>query len=187
MNNDNPHQRKMIRLKGYDYSQPGAYFVTIVSWKRQYLFGEVWIDSGPSNEARVVLNGIGDLVDKTWNDLLNHISGIELGSFIVMPNHVHGIITIQELQPLVGAGSEPAQHIPIRLSEIVRQFKTYSAKRINDLRGTPGTQVWQRNYYDHIIRNRDEFSTISNYILDNPRQWADDPENQSFSHCCNHK
>jgi putative transposase len=107
------------------------------------------------------LNDYGEMVQFSWNDLVNHITGIELGSFVVMPNHVHGIIVIVEQTK--------------RLPEIIRQFKTFSARRINEKRGTPGEPVWQRNYYEHIIRDEISYNQIALYIANNPTRWQQDP------------
>ena len=141
----NLHHRKSIRLKEYDYSQSGEYFVTICTHDRQCIFGEVI-----GEEMR--LSQMGKIVSDTWNDLPNHNHLVELDAFVVMPNHIHGIVIIHD--DLVGAGSEPA---PTRkrhcLSEIIRQLKTFSSLRINKSRYTTGSRVWQRNYYEHIIRN----------------------------------
>jgi putative transposase len=230
------HHRRSIRLKGYDYTQPGAYFITICTQGRECLFGEI-ID------GEMHLNEAGQIVVQTWQDLPNHISNVQLDAFVVMPNHVHGIIIITDhaggigagFKPArttigpgptagpgsvagsgptagpgsvagsgpttgpgsvavvvgsgsvgsgsVGAGSEPA---PTRsshgLPEIVRQFKTFSARRINELRGTPGTPVWQRNYYEHIIRDEFSLSRIRQYIAENPARWDVDQENPQRPH-----
>ncbi len=168
------HHRRSIRLKGYDYSQPGAYFVTICTHQRRCLFGDVV-------DGEMRLNEAGGMVEWTWYDLPNHIDNIELDAFVVMPNHVHGIIIIRE--PVVGAGSVGAGSEPAPttkrhgLPEIVRQFKTFSARRINRWRGTPGTPVWQRNYYEHIIRDEQSLNRIRQYILENPIRWQLDREN----------
>ena len=225
INQDN-HHRRTIRLKGYDYSQPGAYFVTICTHENHSLFGKIV-------DGEMQLNELGKAVEFTWNDLVNHVDGIELGPFVIMPNHIHAIIQIIE----VGAGLEPARTEPARtepvrteparteparteptytdpthtepihteptrteptrterarteparteptltpmkaqtpLPEIVRQLKTFSAKRINILRKTTGKPVWQRNYYEHIIRNDQSFQKIGEYILSNPIQWEND-------------
>ena len=159
--------RCSIRLKGYDYTQPGAYFVTICTHQRRCLFGDV-----VGGEMR--LNELGDFVWATWHDLPNHVPHVQLDAFVVMPNHVHGIIIIRD----VGAGSEPAPTTKRHgLPEIVRQFKTFSARRINRRRGTPGQPVWQRNYYEHIIRHEESLNRIRDYILTNPLRWNLDREN----------
>jgi REP element-mobilizing transposase RayT len=200
------HHRRSIRLRGYDYSQAGAYFVTICTDQREPLFGEVV-------DGNMALNPFGGIVDATWNDLPNHFSHVELDAFVIMPNHVHGIIV---LTAPVGAGLRPAPTrsgvgpaptrsgvgpaptrsdvgpAPTRsdvrpaatgdgkrppLSEIVRAFKSFSARRINELRGTLTVSVWQRSYYEHIIRNEQELNKIRQYIDDNPVRWALDREN----------
>ncbi len=160
------HHRRSIRLKGYDYTRPGAYFVTICSQNRECLFGQI-----VNGEMR--LNEFGEIVARTWYDLPNHVANVQLDAFVVMPNHVHAVIVITA----VGAGSERADSnsapIPKRhaLPEIVRQLKTFSARRINQRRGTPGTTVWQRNYYEHIVRNDGELNRIRKYIANNPLHW----------------
>ncbi len=153
------------------------------------------------------LNDFGRIVQFTWEDLINHINDIELGPFVIMPNHIHAIIHIIAPANIVEAGSvragsvragsepaptdfslsepaptdlspsEPARTPTIAqtpLSEIVRQLKTFSAKRINLLRKSTGEPVWQRNYYEHIIRNNESYQKIGDYILTNPIQWEND-------------
>ena len=145
------------------------------------MFGEI-ID------GEMVLNALGEIVQFTWNDLPDHNPDIALDDFVIMPNHIHGIINIFEP---VGAGSQPAringvglEPTPtknVALSEIVRQFKTFSARRINALRKKPGISVWQRNYYDHIIGSDKEYEQIAAYIANNPSNWLTDGEH--FCHC----
>jgi len=129
-----------------------------------------------------------DAVDKAWTSLPAHFGHVSLDAFVVMPNHFHGIVWIHE-QP--AAGYVDAQHVapqrrdgrhlprvlPGSLGAIVRSFKAASTKTINELRGSPGGTVWQRNYYDRIVRNEDELNRIRQYIIDNPLKWATDPEN----------
>jgi REP element-mobilizing transposase RayT len=161
--------RRSIRLKNYDYSSAGEYFVTICSHDRKHLFGEI-----VGEEIR--LNEYGLIVQQTWHDLIHHIPNIELDEFVCMPNHVHGIIVI--LDAMVGAGSEPAPTGKrYTLSEIVRQFKTFSAKHINEKRKSTGIPVWQRNYYEHIIRDDNDLYNTREYILNNPLTWFFDEEN----------
>jgi putative transposase len=164
------HHRKNIRLKDYDYSLPGGYFVTINTIERGNFLGEVV-------QENMMLNKYGTIVQETWNDLIHHVKNIELDIFTVMPNHVHGIIII--LDSPVRAGSEPAltkQHVG--LPEIVRQFKTFSARRLNECRSVEHGSVWQRNYYEHIIRNDKELEHIRKYIYYNPSQWKVDEDEQ---------
>lgn len=172
--------RQSIRLRNYDYAANGAYFVTICTHNRECSLGEIV-------NGEMVVNELGRLVSTTWMDLPNHNDNIQLDEFVIMPNHIHGIIII------VGAGSKPAQNrqiifraglepapttnANIKLSEIVRQLKTFSARRINQLRNTPRVPVWQRNYYEHIIRNKKSLNQIRDYIQNNPLQWQWDENN----------
>jgi REP element-mobilizing transposase RayT len=168
--NPDIHHRRSIRLKDYDYSQSGYYFITICTQNHINLFGDVL-------NGKMVKNQYGDLVEFTWYDLLNHNHNIELGEFIVMPDHVHGIVIISDIVGLrdIGAGLEPAPtkpHIKNHgLPEIVRQFKTFSARRINQIRHSPGIHVWQRDYYERIIRNKNQYRNVVKYIIENPRNW----------------
>ncbi len=167
----NLHHRRSIRLRGYDYTQAGAYFVTLCTRDRACILGEV--DNG-----RVNLTAFGHIVAASWQDLPSHYPFVTLDAFVVMPNHVHGIIMINANVP-VGAGLKPAPTIARNhaLPEIVRALKTFSARRINALRQTPGTPVWQRNYYEHVVRTEGDLNRIREYILANPLQWAHDEEN----------
>jgi REP element-mobilizing transposase RayT len=188
-NSDKRHRRS-IRLRGYDYAQTGAYFVTVVTKDRVCLFGEV-----VNGETR--LNDAGRIIQAAWDELPDHYPGVECNEFIVMPNHVHGIIVLVNDggggPNDVGAGLKPARPgsrpttapraglklAPTRhgLPEIIRAFKTFSARRINDLRRTPGAPIWQRNYYEHIVRGDNELIRIREYIANNPSQWEMDREN----------
>ena len=173
--NSDKYHRKSIRLKGYDYSQSGTYFITICVKDRACLLGDII-------NCEIKLNEYGKMVEYTWNDLTNHNHHIQLDKFIIMPNHVHGIIIINhDGANTVGAGSEPA---PTKtklkhhgLPEIVRQFKTFSARRINKIRQSPGVHIWQRNYYEHIVHDENDFNRIRKYIIENPSRWEHDKEN----------
>lgn len=155
------HHRASIRLQGYDYSYQGAYYITIVTWQREYLLGDV------SNQD-MELNQYGHLVHHAWFDLPNHYPAVELGTFCIMPNHMHGIIVLNDSDR---AGLRPAPTKQYPLSEVVRAFKSFSARQINLSRGKQGIPVWQRNYYEHIIRSDKEHQAIHDYILDNPLNW----------------
>jgi REP element-mobilizing transposase RayT len=160
------HHRSSIRLRTYDYSQPGAYFVTICTHERQILFGNVI-------EEKMVMNRCGEIVLSCWGDIPDHYSTVTLDLFMVMPNHVHGIIVLTD----VGAGFKPAPTKRRPVSEIVRAFKTFSARRINEYRNTAGIPVWQRNYYEHVIRSERELTQIREYISTNHLKWGLDREN----------
>jgi len=163
------HHRRSIRLKGYDYSQAGAYFVTIVAWQRDMIFGKI-ADKG------MVLNEFGRIVSEKWQWLETQYPYIELGAWIVMPNHFHGILVIHD----IGRGGSRSAPTPIKrkpLGGLIGVFKTVSTKQINLLRDIVGQVIWQRNYYEHIIRSEPEMDRISRYIESNPLRWADDDEN----------
>jgi len=169
------HHRRSVRLKGYDYAQVGAYFVTICTYQRECLFGEVV-------EGEMRVNSHGAIVQRCWSDLPRHYPYVELDAFAVMPNHVHGIVVLTGFPILanVGAGLRPAPTSASRphpLSEIVRAFKSFSSRHVNRLRNTPGLPLWQRNYYEHVIRDEQELHTLRQYVADNPLQWALDQEN----------
>ncbi|MBI2680581.1 MAG: transposase [Candidatus Solibacter usitatus] len=102
-----------------------------------------------------------------WNALPDHYKNLTLDAFVVMPSHIHGILILD-----VRAGFKPAHALP----EIVRALKTFSARRINAMRATPGQPVWQRNYFERIIRNEKELNETRHYIDDNPAHWDKDPE-----------
>ena len=164
----NRHQRRSIRLPDYDYSQPGAYFVTLCAHERETLFGDVVDDV-------MRLNDYGEIVVAVWDDLPGHYSHVELDAFVIMPNHVHGIIVIAD--NAVGARhASPLQSRPT-LGIIVGSYKSAVTKRINELRHTPGVSVWQRNYYEHVVRSEHELNTIRAYIQNNPLRWALDHDN----------
>ncbi len=149
------HNRRSIRLKGYDYSRAGAYFVTICAQNNgECLFGDIV-------GGEMVLNDAGRVVQAVWDDLPNHYVGVELDQYVIMPNHFHGIVVL-------GGPVGPKRH---GLPEIIRGFKTFSSRRINAMRRTPGTRVWQRNYYERIIRDDGSMHRIRKYIADNPLKW----------------
>ncbi|MBI5049457.1 MAG: hypothetical protein HZC11_00925 [Nitrospirae bacterium] len=177
--NSDIHHRQSIRLKGFDYSQAGAYFVTVCAWNRECLFGEV-VDGG------MRLNESGIIIQDIWNTTPNHFENIELDEFMIMPNHCHGIIVINRRGEVSSPDSEKSENKkgggtpPLRkntLGQIVAYFKYQSSKRINQIRNTPGNPVWQRNYYEHIIRDDNELTRICEYIINNPLQWAEDENN----------
>ena len=126
-------------------------------------------------------NEFGEIVRECWNDLPRHYPSVKLDTFVIMPNHIHGIIIIVNDDHGggdVGAGFKPAPtktktNTPKRhgLSEIIRALKTFSARRINEMRNSPGISVWQRNFYEHIIRNEHALNQIRKYIEANPANW----------------
>ena len=171
------HHRRSIRLPTYDYAQPGAYFVTLVTHARECLFGQV-IDS----EMR--LNGLGDVVAREWRRTGGIRREVELDVFVVMPNHVHVIVFVgahgrapEHDAPDYGA---PPHRPPRSLGSLVAGFKSAVTKRINGMRGTPGLPLWQRNYYEHVIRDEEELNRVREYVAGNPTNWEEDPENPNY-------
>jgi len=166
------HHRCSIRLRDYDYSLAGAYFITICTKNRECLLGDV-VDG----EMRV--NEYGRIVETCWNEIPLHFPDTEIDQFAIMPNHVHGIIFISNIvgathaSPLRNTSGPKSRSI----GAIVGSFKSAVAKRINELRNTHGVPVWQRNYYDHIIRDEDNMNQIREYIINNPLKCAEDEEN----------
>jgi putative transposase len=185
------HNRRSIRLQGYDYTLPGAYFVTIVVKNHVSLFGEIVA-------AEMVTNDLGNAVCAAWLRLAA-IFPIRQDAWVLMPNHLHGIIVLNEIgkQGEASATSEdlpfdhslaaasPLQFQPGRprgtrpgsLGAIIQNFKSTSARKIHNLPGAPKGIFWQHNYYERIIRNEREWSAIRKYIKENPRNWQEDSEN----------
>ncbi len=173
------HRRHSIRLPLHDYSLPGAYFVTICAQDRLCLFGEILADSLQHSAA-------GQIVHKAWTAIPSASAGVSTGPFVVMPNHLHGIIEItgtpvgaihelprRELPHGEGAASR-TQRRNMLLPKIIGRFKMQTAKAINQFRETPRLPVWQRNYYEHVIRDEADYVRIAEYIADNPRRWNED-------------
>jgi len=173
------HHRRSIRLRGYDYSRPGAYFITICTQDRACLFGEIV-------DGKIRMNDAGKIVHDEWLRTADIRPNVELDAFVVMPNHLHGIIvlhpdrrgTLQRAPTVEQFGKPTSNTIPT----IVRLFKSAVTKRINEHRGTPGARVWQRNYYEHIIRNEKSLNNIHEYIANNPMKWKWDRENVRAAH-----
>lgn len=174
--NHDVHHRRSSRLRSYDYSQAGAYFITICTQNRECLFGSVVGDVMQLNEA-------GHIVKNVWEALPDHYSCVELDSFVVMPNHIHGIILLNTVVARFiapnddGAANQGAMNHAPTLGAIIRAFKARCTHSVNQFRGTKGLSIWQRNYYEHIIRNESSLQEIREYITNNPAQWAIDREN----------
>jgi putative transposase len=169
--NPDIHHRHSIRLRAFDYSSSGGYFVTSCVQNRECLFGDVL-------DNVMVLNDVGRLVESVWNGLMERFPTIELDAFVVMPNHVHFIINIAVSAGKDGMGQDRAgQGRAPTLDQIVGAFKSISAARVNRLLSRTGQPLWQRNYYERIIRNESELNGFRDYIIHNPMRWADDSEN----------
>ncbi len=170
------HHRRSIRLRYYDYSQAGAYFITLCTQKRECLFGAVVGDDMRLSDA-------GRMVQDIWDALPGHYSCVELDCFVVMPNHIHGIVVLngvgaQFIAPNHdGATNSGAINRAPTVGEIIRAFKARCTHRINQLRDMQGASIWQRNYYEHIIRSESSLQETREYIANNPAQWANDREN----------
>ncbi|MCK5912820.1 MAG: transposase [Desulfuromusa sp.] len=160
--------RRSIRLRDYDYSTAGAYFVTICTFERECLLGDV-----VNGEMR--LSDMGQLVAPIWDSLGQRYPDAEVDAFVIMPNHIHGIITINGDVQVGAIHESPLQNRrAMTLSRVIGYLKMNAAKRINQLRDNPGAPVWQRNYYERVIRNGRELQSIQQYIVDNPAKWQED-------------
>jgi putative transposase len=188
------HHRRSIRLKDYDYTQAGAYFITLCVENRACVLGDV-ID------GEMQLSPSGAIVAEAWEWLAQQYPYVAIDEYVVMPNHFHGIIVIDAptvgavreppneppnepptipspSTPTVGAVREPPNKPPRKsLGRLIGAFKTVSTKRINELNTTPGISFWQRNYYEHIIRHENALDRIRRYIIRNPMKWAIDRQN----------
>jgi len=188
--------RKFIRLKNYDYSQPGFYFVTVCTENRIHRFGDIIC-------GNMQLNQFGIIVTEQWNDLPNRFSNIQLDQFITMPNHIHGIIHVGA--PLAGARSDDQQYMTVcgvagarsddhkratarvapTVGDIVGVYKSLSVHHcLQWIKSNYPTfhmgKFWQRNYWEHIVRNDNELDRIRKYILQNPQKWETDKLNGGF-------
>jgi putative transposase len=198
MYNPDIHRRRSIRLRDYDYSLAGAYFVTICTKDRECLFGEI-------SEGKMRINFLGGMIQKWWMELMHRFKNIGLDELVIMPNHMHGIIFIADdcrgevssplLKNITQGQGNPAptennakqcggETPPLRknirkytLGQIVAYFKYQTTKDIKKSRGTSVISLWQRNYYERIIRNEKELSKIREYIQNNPLKWSLDCEN----------
>ncbi len=212
--NPDKHHPRSTRLKGYDYSSAGAYFITICAFQRHCLFGQVV-------DGEMQLNEFGQMAAEEWLHSKEIRQEIDFDEWIIMPNHLHGIVLIESTAPagengqisLPQAGDPEGanNHLPLRqppvgangclpssslclpssswrndpyrlvppmrprsLASFIAGFKSATTKRINTLRDAAGTPVWQRNYYDHIIRDERSLQHMRHYIKNNPLTWADD-------------
>jgi REP element-mobilizing transposase RayT len=197
--NPDIHHRRSIRLREFDYRNAGAYFVTICSFQRECLFGEV-----VGGEMR--LNPLGMAVDACWRSIANHFSNVQLDEFVIMPNHFHGIMDMTASESVgakQGSSASPGFESygnndgdcnkgeagetfasPLRdgtvsgsLGAVIQNFKSVSTRKINKMRNNPGCLIWQRNYYEHVIRNEADLANIRQYIANNPLKWDLDENN----------
>ncbi len=150
-------QRKSPRWKGYDYTHSGAYFVTICAYKRLHVFGEI-------HDGEMIHNRVGEIVIEQWFSLVDHYQGIDLDAFIVMPNHVHGIVILPD------AADESA----VSLSGVVGTYKSGVTRRVRVALDDAEFRVWQTSFHDHVIRNEASLNRIREYVANNPARWAED-------------
>ena len=198
-------QRRSVRLAGYDYAQAGAYYLTICAYERRCVFGRVVGEE-------MVLTRWGEVVAEEWVRSGAMRPGVEMDAFVVMPNHLHGIVVFTvgadgcppERKQGRGAGrgapmalgrrwperagerdgahsGAPLRRTARSVGSLVAQFKATAARRINVARETPGAPVWQRNYYEHVIRDEGDLEEIRRYIAENPQRWGEDRENPALS------
>jgi putative transposase len=159
------HHRRSIRLRGYDYSEAGAYFVTICSRERECLFGQI-------TDGAVVWTPFGEGVVATWEAMPTRFPTVDLDAWVLMPNHLHGILVLNDpTANVTAANTAPLPSQRPFLGGVIAWFKYLSTKEINRLRGTPGQRVWQRNYHEHIIRNERSLEELRNYTVENPLRW----------------
>ncbi|MDT8442481.1 MAG: transposase [Desulfuromonadales bacterium] len=168
------HHRRSIRLRDFDYATAGAYFITVCAHERQCTFGDIV-------DGVVGLNEMGGMVRDCWTAVPGHFGQCALDEFVVMPNHFHGIIQIVGARFIAPAcagamtdKTKGAMNRAPTVGEIVRAFKARCTHTINHHRQTPGAPVWQRNYYERIIRNDRELAETRQYIAANPAQWHND-------------
>ncbi|MDD5290722.1 MAG: hypothetical protein PHZ04_01270 [Patescibacteria group bacterium] len=182
----NKYRIKSCRYDGWDYSNDGYYFVTICTKNRVELFGRI-------NNGKMILNKFGEVVGKEWKKSAIIRKEIILDYFIIMPNHLHAIVIINnnsvETNGRFPVGVEMNGRSSLQyyknnfrmekksISSLMAGFKSITAKIINEKRNQPGAKIWQDNYYDRIIRNEDESNRIRQYIIDNPYKWALDRNN----------
>ncbi|MFH1855633.1 MAG: transposase [Candidatus Omnitrophota bacterium] len=171
--------RKTNRLTEYDYSQTGYYFVTICSKNKQNIFGKInnkfvgaLLACARNDSVKIELTEIGQIIDNHWYDIPNQYDNIDVDEFIIMPNHIHGILIINKRAQ---ASSAPT------ISKIIRSFKSKITmeylKYINQNNLNVSGKIWQRSFYDHVIRNEKSLQNIREYVLNNPQNWPYDEEN----------
>ncbi|MDT4328722.1 transposase [Methylomonas sp. MS20] len=173
MNNLKNHHRKSIRLLGYDYSQAGLYFITLCTHDRLPLFGSIV-------ERAMIFSEVGKIAQEEWQKTNTIRSHIVLHEFVIMPNHFHAIVETvgahcmrPDSPDIEQTKQERVQRAPT-LGDVVRGYKSAVTKRVRNLNGLPDFKIWQRNYYEHIIRNETAYLKIAEYIQTNPQRWLED-------------
>jgi REP element-mobilizing transposase RayT len=161
--------RRSIRLKDYDYSQPGEYFLTICTNNHECIFGNII-------HEEMKLSTEGTIAQRCWEEIPKHFSNVQLDEYIIMPNHIHGILILTEsmvgTRHAVSLREQFAKPIIGSVPTIVRSFKSAATKRIHEIRNTPSLPVWQGRFFERIIRNDKELYNIREYIFNNITKWA---------------
>lgn len=171
--NPSEHHRRSIRLKEYDYSEPNWYYVTICTHHHKNLLGEI-------KNSKMILNDFGKIVNEEWLKTKELRTNVELDDYVIMPNHFHGILiialrdTARCVLTTINDKRKFGEMQPGSLSAIIRAFKSSVTKRINELRDVQGKEVWQKGFYEHIIRNEQDLYNIRKYIELNPLKWEID-------------
>ncbi len=172
--NPDKHHRRSIRLKEYDYSRAGAYFITICTYNKEYILGNII-------HGEMISNEYGMIVENEWVKTAEIRTNVILDKYVVMPNHIHGIIIIlddgRDTEHRVPTFEQFGKPTSNSLPTILRSYKAVTTKRINEIRKSYGKTVWQPRFYDHIIRDKNELDKIGQYIINNPLQWEFDKEN----------
>ncbi len=175
--NSKIHHRKSIRLNGYDYSQDGVYFITIITQNKKCIFGDII-----NNEMR--LNDIGQIVKKYWLEISNYFPNITLDEYIIMPNHIHGIIIVDYCRGDPCGRPGRGQAVPLQnrssIGDIIGAYKSLVANACLNIYKSKNKimeKLWQRNYYEHIIRNEKSLNKIRKYIFNNSLKWEFDENN----------
>lgn len=159
--------RRSMRLGNYDYRRSGVYFVTLCTYRFAHVFGQIV-------DGNVELNDLGRLVEEEWTRTALIRPSVDTDLFVVMPNHLHGLLFLRETTPSDGVSSGAATLRANSLGSIIGQFKSIVTKRSRSLAVPPGGPIWKRNYYDHIVRNQPSLDRIRRYIIANPARWQED-------------
>jgi putative transposase len=167
------HHRRSVRLRGWDYARPGSYFITVCVEGKEHRFGEVV-------EGETIPSAVGKMVDLVWKQVPRRFKGVVLDDHVIMPNHFHAIVRITGTEPHGGADQDT--HVGVPLHRIVQWFKTRTTNEyirgVRESNWVPFRErLWQRNYYEHIIRNARDLGLIRGYVATNPVRWDTDPEN----------
>jgi len=171
--------RKSIRLQNYNYSQPGYYFITICVYQNKNIFGNI-VGAGPCTGPIFILNEFGFTVQSIWSNIPKFYPNTEIDEFVVMPNHFHGIVIISK-----NNGRTQRSAPTLSLSNIIQRFKSLTTTRYRQMTDLP-TKLWQRSFYDHIIRNERNLNRIRQYIINNPARWDLDENNPKNIKRSNH-